>query len=99
MKFSRNSRRKNRARELNIVLSVAFQVINGTTIKLSDPTGTINERPLSSRLLRGFAEGISDRLDLNLLSDDGIISRILQLEIDEDKLELVSFIRLETKAQ
>lgn len=94
-----NSRVRNRARELNIVLSVAFQVVNGTTIKLSKPTGTINERPLSSRLLKGFAAGISDRLDLNLLSDDGIISRILQLEIDEDKLELISFIRLETKTQ
>jgi len=89
----------NRSRELDIVLELAFQVDNGKTIRLIDPQGTVNNRPMSSRLLQGFASGISDRLDLSSLSADGIITRILQLEIDEDKLELVSFIRLETKAQ
>lgn len=89
----------NRSRELDIVLELAFQVVKGTTIRLIDPQGTVNNRPMSSRLLKGFAEGISDRLDLNSLSADGIITRILQLEVDEDKLELVSFIFLETKTQ
>ncbi|MGB5635743.1 MAG: DUF2993 domain-containing protein [Waterburya sp.] len=89
----------NRSRELDIALELAFQVINGTALRLIDPQGTVNNRPMSSRLLKGFAEGISDRLDLNSLSADGIITRILQLEIDEDKLELISFIRLETKTQ
>ncbi|MEL6441546.1 MAG: DUF2993 domain-containing protein [Cyanobacteria bacterium J06621_8] len=90
---------RNGDRELEVVLATTFQVVNGSSIRLSDPTGTINQRPLSSRLLRGFAEGISDRLDLTSFTDDGIIARILQLEIDEDKLELISFIRLDTKAQ
>ncbi|MEN9870181.1 MAG: hypothetical protein RLZZ171_1169, partial [Cyanobacteriota bacterium] len=45
----------------------------------------------------GFATGISDRLNLNTLSADGILARILQLEINEDNLQLISFVRLETK--
>ncbi len=94
---SGTSELSNRSRELDIALEVAFQVVNGKTIRLIDPQGTVNNRPMSSRLLQGFAEGISDRLDLNSLSADGIITRILQLEVDEDKLELVSFILLETK--
>ena len=89
----------NRSRELDIALEVAFEIVNGKTIRLIDPQGTVNNRPMSSRLLKGFAEGISDRLNLNSLSADGIITRILQLEVNEDKLELVSFIRLETKQQ
>lgn len=89
----------NRSRELDIALEVTFQVVKGKTIRLIDPQGTVNNRPMSSRLLQGFAEGISDRLDLSSLSADGIITRILQLEVDEDKLELASFIRLETKTQ
>lgn len=89
----------NRSRELDIALEVTFQVVKGKTIRLIDPQGTVNNRPMSSRLLLGFAEGISDRLDLNSLSADGIITRILQLEVNEDKLELISFIRLETKTQ
>ncbi|MEM8721704.1 MAG: DUF2993 domain-containing protein [Cyanobacteria bacterium P01_G01_bin.39] len=89
----------NRSRELDIALELEFQVVNGTTVRLLEPMGTVNNRPLSDRLLKGFAEGISDRLDLNSLSADGIITRILQLEIDEDKLELINFTRLETKTQ
>ncbi len=89
----------NRSRELDITLELAFEVVNGKIIRLIDPQGTVNNRPMSSRLLKGFAAGISDRLNLNSLSADGIITRILQLEIDEDKLELSSFIRLETETQ
>ena len=88
----------NRSRELNIALELAIQVINGKTLRLIEPQGTVNDRPMSSRLLNGFAVGIGDRLNLNVLEADGILARILQLEIDEDRLELVSFIRLETKS-
>lgn len=93
------SRQNNRSRELNMTLSLGIQVLKGKKVKIIDLQGTVNERPMSSRLLQGFSVGISDRLDLNSLSDDGILARILQLEIDEDKLQLVSFIRLETSMQ
>ena len=86
-----------RSRELDIALNLAIEVVNGKTFRILEPQGTVNGRPMSSRLLDGFAEGISDRLDLNFLEADGILTRILQLEIDEDKLELVSFILVETK--
>ncbi len=88
----------NRSRELNITLKLAIEVINGKTLRLIEPQGTVNAHPISARLLNGFAEGIGDRLDLNFLEADGILARILQLEIEEDRLELVSFIRLETKS-
>jgi LmeA-like phospholipid-binding len=87
------------SRELNITLSLEIRVIDGKKVQIIDPQGTVNDRPMSSRLLQGFAAGIGDRFDLNSLSADGILARILQLEIDEDKLQLVSFVRLETKMQ
>ena len=93
------SRQNNRSRELNMTLSLGVQVLNGKKVQIIDLQGTVNERPMSSRLLQGFSVGVSDRFDLNSLSDDGILARILQLEIDEDKLQLVSFIRLETAMQ
>ena len=88
-----------KSRELSMALELGLEVVGGKTIRLIDPEGTVNGRPMSARLLNGFAEGISDRLNLSSLEKDGILARILQLEIDEDKLELVSFIRLETKAR
>ncbi|MEL6927737.1 MAG: DUF2993 domain-containing protein [Cyanobacteria bacterium J06600_6] len=91
------SRPQNPSRELIISLELSLRVMNGQTIRLLDPKGTVNGRPMSPRLLNGFATGISDHLNLNTLEADGILARILQLEISEDNLELVSFVRLETQ--
>ena len=91
------SRTNNRSRELAISLELTLKVIDGRVIRIVDPQGTVNGSPMSSRLLNGFATGISDRLDLNVLEEDGILARILQLEINEDNLQLVGFVRLETK--
>ena len=90
-------RASNRSRELAISLELTLKVIDGQMVRLVDPQGTVNGSPMSSRLLNGFATGISDRLNLNALEQDGILARILQLEINEDNLQLVGFVRLETK--
>lgn len=91
------SGQKKPSKELAISLKLTLKVINGKALSLLDPQGTVNGRPMSSRLLKGFATGISDRLNLNTLSADGILARILQLEIKEDNLQLIGFLRLEPK--
>ena len=83
--------------DLAISLELEIGVANGKALKLIDPIGTVNQRPMSSRLLNGFASGISDRFDLSELEADGILARLLQLKIDEDKIELAGFARMETK--
>ena len=95
-KSNSNNQTQN-SRELNINLQVGIAVVDGKKIGLIDPQGTVNGRPMSSRLLNGFAVGISDRLNLSVLEQDGILARILQLEIGGDKMELASFLKLETK--
>lgn len=84
-------------RELSIALKLKIEVLNGKTIRITEPQGTVNGRPMSARLLKGFAEGISDRLDLASIEADGILARILQLKINDDRLKLVGFVKLETK--
>ena len=95
--ISGTSTAKSRSRELDFALKFTVEVINGKKLRITKPQGTVNNRPMSPRLLDGFAFGINDRLDLNSLERDGILARILQLEIDEDKLELVGFVRLDAK--
>ena len=90
----RNSQSK---KTLVMVLEFGIDVVNGKEIAIVEPQGTVNGRPMSSRLLNGFAVGIGDRLNLDFLSQDGILARILQLEIDEDELNLASFLKVETK--
>ena len=95
--FESQSNNSSGNRELFITLELGIEIINGKAIKIVTPEGTVNGKPMSSRLLDGFAEGISDRLNFDSLERDGILARILQLEMDEDKLELVSFFKVETK--
>ena len=87
-----------RSKELDVVLKLAVEVEAGKILRAIAPEGTINGRPMSSRLLNGFATGISERLNLDAFSADGILVRILQLEINEDKLESIGFIFVETKS-
>lgn len=88
----------NPGRELLIALKLKIRILNGKSIRITEPEGTVNGRPMSPRLLNGFAEGISDRLDLASIESDGILARILQLKISNDKLKLVGFVKVETKA-
>lgn len=80
---------------LNIALELGLATTNGKNITIVDPKGTINDRELSQRLLDGFAEGIGDRLDLSKLEEKGLITRLLQLNVDHDSLNLAGFARLE----
>jgi hypothetical protein len=80
---------------LNIALEMGLSTTNGKNITIVNPTGTINDRELSQRLLDGFAEGIGDRLDLSKLEEKGLLTRLLQLNIDSDALNIAGFARLE----
>ena len=90
--------RASRPKALMMNLEVGIETVGGKKIRLVDPQGTVNGRPMSSRLLNGFAVGIGDRFDLDSLGQDGILARILQLEIGRGKIELASFLKLETKS-
>ncbi len=84
--------------DLLLNLNMTIDSVAGKQVKLTNLTGTINDRPLSSRLLKGFAEGISDRLDLTSIEKLGIFSRLLKLKITENELEMIGFVRMETKS-
>ena len=89
----------NRNQELAIAINLGFDLIQGKKIEVTTLEGTVNNRPISSRLLKGFAEGISDRLDLTTIEKQGIFARLLQLEIAENKINMIGFARLETKLE
>lgn len=98
LELRRLGKNRQRASKLAISLEFGIKVLGGKQIQLVNPTGTVNSRPMSSRLLQGFAQGISDRLDLTTIETQGILIRLLQLEITDDEIELVAFARMETKS-
>ena len=85
------------SRKLEIDLAMGLDVVQGKKIQLTRLEGTVNNRPISKRLLQGFAQGISDRLNLATIEKQGIFARLLQLEIAEDTIKIVGFAQMETK--
>lgn len=84
-------------RSLDVSLELGIEVVAGRELRLIDPEGVINGRPLSKRLLRGFAQGLSSRLDLRLLETAGITARLLQLEVEDEQINLAAFVRIEAQ--
>jgi LmeA-like phospholipid-binding len=79
---------------LELTLESGFKIIGGHSLQIIEPTGVLNERKLSSRLLKGFADNVSGQLDLRLLEKSGITARVLQFKIEKDNLCLAVFARL-----
>jgi hypothetical protein len=95
VKLQQNSSSSEKPPEtLELWLEVTIKVIAGRSVQLLNPSGTLNGRKLSTRLLNGFAEGLSEDLDLRSLEKQGITARLLQFEITEDEFDLAAFISL-----
>ncbi len=84
--------------ELNIRLEFGLEVIKGYQLKIKDIEGTLNDRKLSSTLLKGFSENINSNLTLQGLEKSGITLRLLQFEINEDKIAVAGFAHIQPQS-
>jgi len=78
---------------LAIVVESGLGIEAGHRLQLIEPRVTVDGQALPSRLVEGFAKGISDRANLRSLEDAGITVRLLQLEIDNQDLQIAAFVR------
>ncbi|GAB4385442.1 MAG: DUF2993 domain-containing protein [Elainellaceae cyanobacterium] len=72
-----------------------FAIVSGRQLQLIDPTVQLDGEPLPPQLLEFLIGNISQRLDLGNLESSGVTARILKLEVEGDRLTLVSFVRVE----
>lgn len=75
---------------ISLNLEARFKVKDGRSIQVLDPRGELNDKTISKKFLSRFQQ-----FDLAVLEEQGIITRLLKLKVDEESLALVSFIRLE----
>jgi hypothetical protein len=80
--------------ELNLNINVGFQVKKGRSIELLELTAILNDRKISQRFIAPLVQGFNEQLDLETFEKQGVIARILQLNISEDTLDLAAFVRL-----
>lgn len=79
---------------LNIRLEFTPELLKGHKLKINALQGSLNNRQLSSQLLQGFADNISDQLTLRFLEQYAITARLLKFDIDSQQLEIAGFIHL-----
>ncbi len=80
-------------RELDLLVEVGVGTVTGRTFELDKPIVSINGIVIPSEFTAGLIRGLGNRLDLGNLEEAGILMRILQLELEEDRLEIAAFIQ------
>lgn len=81
--------------EIEAIIETGFEVEDGHQLILQDPTVVIDGEPIPAQLLESFTEGISSELTLKQLEASAIIARVLNLEIQPEKLNLVVYVRVD----
>jgi hypothetical protein len=87
------------AEPLALLVESGLGIAAGHSLQLIDLVVTINGKPLSPRLVAGFAEGISRRFDLRSLEESGIVARVLQLSLDTRELEVAAFVQVDASKE
>ncbi len=78
-----------------IVVESGIAIAQGHQIQLIDPQMSLDGQPVPSQLVSLLIGGLSDRLDLDKLTDRGITARILKLEIMPDGVAIAGFVSLD----
>jgi hypothetical protein len=79
--------------QINLELGIAIP--NGRTIEIIEPKGTVNDKKLRDSILRVFAKRFTTALDLKQLESAGIFVRVLQLKLEPNQFNFVTFIQVE----
>jgi hypothetical protein len=75
---------------LNVRLEFGLNLLGGKSIQIVEPTGTVNGKAISTKLLNGFARGFSNRLSLRKLEEDGLLVRVLNLSISDRAIDMAA---------
>jgi hypothetical protein len=70
-------------------------VASGRQIQLVKPVIYVDREAVTQQLVNQIATNLSQTLDLGNLDVYGLKTRILQLKVNPQKLEIVTFVRVE----
>jgi LmeA-like phospholipid-binding len=79
---------------LTITAEAGMEVVAGRTLRLVNPTVIVNGQPAPEKLVRAFADGANQRLDLRQFERSGITARILHLQIDQQQIQIAAFVQM-----
>ncbi|MBE9223008.1 DUF2993 domain-containing protein [Cyanobacterium stanieri LEGE 03274] len=75
-------------------IEFGIELIGTERLRIVEPVGTFNGRPISERLLQGFTENFNMRLNLNALQRFGVVARLLQVDIKDEDIGITALIHV-----
>lgn len=80
---------------LAIQLETGIKLLAGHQFELLEPVIILNQTPLPAPLAHALSRRIADRLDLRTLEESGLLVRILQWQMNRDRIELAAFVQVQ----
>ncbi len=85
--------------ELAIRLGLGVAIANGYQFQFSEPELVANGEAFPAGLLEALLEGVSREFTLRNLELTGITARLLELKIEEERVQIVAFVELAPEAE
>ncbi|MEO1376040.1 MAG: DUF2993 domain-containing protein [Cyanobacteria bacterium J06635_10] len=93
--FQIELRSEDSEKSLLIKVETGIDIKKGREIKLIETVVTVNEEQVASQFVEGIIKNLNQRLDLRSWEGDGILIRILQLNIRSSNLEIAAFVKIQ----
>ena len=80
---------------LRVRIETELRVIQGRQVQLQNPKLWFNDEEAPPNLIKAIVKLVNKRLDLGFLEAQGLQARIIQLNINADRIEIVSFLQID----
>ncbi len=80
---------------LKVRLESELRVVQGSKINLVNPKLWLNDEQAPANISRVFAKFVNQKLDLTSFDSQGLQARVIQLNMNGEQIEIVSFLRID----
>lgn len=87
---------QNQPESVDIMFSAGLDLEKGRSLRLESPEFTFGSVRVPDEISQAFLGGLQEVFDLSELDQQGFIIRILKLEMDDDQLEVIGFVRIDS---
>lgn len=99
LRFQVELQEQGNIKPLALTVESGLNVVAGRQLQLVKPVVYIDQEAVTDELVSAIANNISQKLNLGDLERNGLKARILQLNVNPQKLEVATFIRLEPSSR
>lgn len=89
----------NTEQKLAVIAESGIRIVKGHQLELISPAVSINENAIPEFLIGALAQNFIDELDLKKLQQSGITARILDFQVNQDKLEIAAFVQVQPQVK